>query len=58
MSANKVQSISYVCFVRSSRRARFGEMHFGETETISFQEFLYAVEGWCGLDDEDEEQGS
>lgn len=39
-------------------RARFGEMHFGETETISFQEFLYAVEGWCGLDDEDEEQGS
>jgi Ca2+-binding EF-hand superfamily protein len=39
-------------------RARFGEMHFGETETISFQEFLYAVEGWCGLDDEDEEHGS
>jgi hypothetical protein len=33
-------------------------MHFGETETISFQEFLYAVEGWCGLDDEDEERGS
>ena len=39
-------------------RARFGEMHFGKTETISFQEFLYAVEGWCGLDEKDEERGS
>jgi hypothetical protein len=33
-------------------------MHFGKTETISFQEFLYAVEGWCGLDEKDEERGS
>ena len=34
---------------------RFGEMNFGQHDRISFQEFLYAVEEWCGLADEEEE---
>ena len=36
--------------------ARFSEMNWDETDTISFQEFLYAVEGWCGLEDDQEEE--
>ena len=36
--------------------ARFGEMNWDETDTISFHEFLYAVEGWCGLEDEEKEE--
>jgi hypothetical protein len=31
-------------------------MNWDETDTISFQEFLYAVEGWCGLEDDQEEE--
>jgi Ca2+-binding EF-hand superfamily protein len=34
--------------------ARFSEMNWDKTDTISFQEFLYAVEGWCGLEEEEE----
>ena len=36
--------------------ARFGEMNWDESDTISFHEFLYAVEGWCGLEDEEERE--
>ena len=33
--------------------SRFGEMNFGSNNAISFQEFLYAIEGWCGMGDEE-----
>jgi Ca2+-binding EF-hand superfamily protein len=34
--------------------ARFEEINWGRHDVVTFQEFLYAVEGWVGLEDEEE----
>ena len=34
--------------------ARFEEINWGRHDVVTFQEFLYAVEGWVGLEEEEE----